>query len=158
MEPSKFVAAVTREGVEGRWTINSEIDNLGFNVYRSTKGETGYARVNRELVKWADTTPSHTKYLFVDRYMEVNHAYYYKFEDVSLHGHRRLHRPVRVFVRESQLAQRLSLGQNFANPFPRATRFRFGVPERLQVRLSIIPWASSFGRSPMQTRVQERTR
>lgn len=78
------------------WDTSMEIDNLGFNVYRSYNKSDGYERVNPAFIPGLGSSTQGGKYLFIDYSVENGQSYYYKIEDVENGGKKTLHRPVTV--------------------------------------------------------------
>ena len=71
-----------------RWTTESELDNAGFNIYRSETRDGEYKQVNTELIEGAGTTGERTVYSWVDQTAKPGVVYYYQIEDVSFAGDR----------------------------------------------------------------------
>ena len=71
-----------------RWTTESELDNAGFNIYRSETRDGAYKQVNTELIEGAGTTGERTNYSWVDQTAKPGVVYYYQIEDVSFAGDR----------------------------------------------------------------------
>ncbi|MCP4912111.1 MAG: hypothetical protein GY909_03240 [Oligoflexia bacterium] len=77
------------------WETSSELNHIGFNVYRSTEIDGNYVQINNELILNFLTSASFRgKYRFVDESLTNETLYYYKIEDVALDGTRDLHGPV----------------------------------------------------------------
>jgi hypothetical protein len=93
VDVSSFTAARTRQGVVVRWRTGTEVDELGFNVYR----ERGSKRVvlNRRLLA-AHGAVGGSSYSFVDRRAPRLGAVRYWLQDVSTSGARTWHGPVRI--------------------------------------------------------------
>ena len=69
-----------------RWTTESELDNAGFNIYRSETRNGEFKQVNSELIAGAGTTGERTTYNWVDATAKPGVVYYYQIEDVSFAG------------------------------------------------------------------------
>ena len=79
------------------WETVTEIDNLGFNLYRASAPDGPYARLNRDLIpSQAPGSPVGAVYIWTDSAVRAGRIYYYKLEDVDIYGNSTLHGPVRV--------------------------------------------------------------
>ena len=74
-----------------RWTTESELDNAGFNILRSTTRDGVFSLINPTLIPGAGTTGEKHTYTYTDTTAKSNVIYYYRIEDVSFAGtHRTL--------------------------------------------------------------------
>lgn len=71
-----------------RWTTESELDNAGFNIYRSETRTGEFKQVNAELIAGNGTTGERNSYKWVDTTAKPGVVYYYQIEDVSFAGER----------------------------------------------------------------------
>ena len=71
-----------------RWTTESELDNAGFNIYRSDARDGEFKKVNAELIQGNGTTGERSTYKWVDESAKPGAVYYYQIEDVSFAGER----------------------------------------------------------------------
>ena len=83
---SKFRAVRTAEGAVINWTTESEMDNAGFNILRSSTQNGEFQQVNAKLIKGAGTTGERNTYSWTDTTAKPNTVYYYRIEDVSYAG------------------------------------------------------------------------
>jgi hypothetical protein len=79
-----------------RWTTESEIDVLGFNLLRSDSADGEYVRVNSALIPPARDPFVGGEYLFKDTTVDRGVRYYYKLETVYRDGHTTLSEPIMV--------------------------------------------------------------
>jgi hypothetical protein len=84
------------DGVTLAWETGTEIDNAGFNLYRATSADGSYTKVNDALIAAQGDPVSGASYSFADA--PGYGTFYYKLEDVDLHGTSTLHGPVKVTV------------------------------------------------------------
>jgi hypothetical protein len=92
---ASFAATPVEGHVVVEWETASEINNLGFNLYRSTDPDEGYIKLNETLI------PSQSPgdilgayYAYTDSAVEAGLTYYYKLEDIDVYGLRTMHGPV----------------------------------------------------------------
>jgi len=87
VELSSFTAALSAQMfVNLQWTTESETNNLGFNVYRSTiANDTNPTKVNLNMIGGTNSSTTHN-YSFVDDQVEPETTYYYWLEMVPLNG------------------------------------------------------------------------
>ena len=85
-----------KTAVKVEWQTESEIDNAGFNLYRSESEDGKYIKINASLIP-AKGSPTHgTSYEFVDEDMKNTKTYYYKLEDIDMNGVSTKHGPVKA--------------------------------------------------------------
>jgi hypothetical protein len=97
---SSFTAAAKAGKIILSWTTESEIDNAGFNIYRSLTKEGEYRRVNSTLIPASGSPFQSAAYEFADKNTTPWKTYYYKLEDIDINGKSTLHGPVPVQPRK----------------------------------------------------------
>ena len=93
---SHFRAEHTADGVMLKWTTESEVDNAGFNIYRSRTKDGEFKAVNPTMIQGAGTTGERNEYTWTDTSAKPNTVYYYRIEDVSHAGVRKQLATVRL--------------------------------------------------------------
>jgi hypothetical protein len=77
------------------WETAVELDNAGFNLYRSDSPDGEYIRLNAELIpSQAPGSLQGAVYRWEDDEVEPGRTYHYKLEDVDIHGVSTLYGPV----------------------------------------------------------------
>jgi hypothetical protein len=94
---TSFSAAPAKKGVTVRWRTASEVDTLGFNVYRKTSSGT-LRKVNRALIA-AKGAVTGASYRFVDRSTRAGVVYTYRLQLVDVDGTRSWYGSARVRAR-----------------------------------------------------------
>ena len=79
-----------------RWKTASEIDNAGFNLYRSTSSNGKYVKINSSLIPGLGSSAIGKEYEYVDSSVTNGAVYYYKLEDVEFDGASTMHGPVKA--------------------------------------------------------------
>ncbi len=77
--------------IEIAWKTASEFDTAGFNIYRSVRRDTGFQRINDDLIHGTADTALGAEYIFVDQDIERGTTYYYRLEDVEYDNSTTLH-------------------------------------------------------------------
>ncbi len=97
VELSQFSARVVEDEIVINWTTESELNNAGFNIYRSTSRTGNFRLINSKLIKGAGTTGEKNIYQFIDTTAKPNVSYYYRIEDIDFRGKRTIlaTRPIR---------------------------------------------------------------
>ena len=90
--------------VKGRpqldWTTASELDLLGFNIYRNTGPFTRFTKVNKTLISAQNPGSIFgANYLWTDlTSLRLNTTYYYLLEQVDIYGQTSQHGPVSIYL------------------------------------------------------------
>lgn len=74
--------------------MTNELDNFGYDVYRSERPEGPFQRLSRLPVLGSGTTDETVSYRFVDTAVVAGQTYYYSVESISMHGERETISPV----------------------------------------------------------------
>ena len=84
------------EGIHNkvRWKTASELDNYGFDVYRSTSEDGPFETINDKSIAGAGTVDVPQYYEYLDRDIQPDTAYFYYIESISLAGERKDITPV----------------------------------------------------------------
>ncbi|MEL6823301.1 MAG: FlgD immunoglobulin-like domain containing protein [Calditrichota bacterium] len=141
---SAFNSISQRNAIRLEWTTQTEINNSGFEVYRSLEEEGNYqlvtSYINNDSLEGAGTSNSPRQYGYSDLSVETDITYYYRLADVNLAGIRTFHGPISGKIDPASfLPERFSLDQNYPNPFNPETTIDFTLPERqdLQVNATV---------------------
>ena len=97
VELARFEAAAQAESILLEWETASELDNLGFNLYRSTALNGDYVQLNAALIPTQNPGAVFGGiYTWVDEDVTPGVTYFYKLEDVDIYGVATLHGPVQA--------------------------------------------------------------
>jgi hypothetical protein len=102
---ASFTAAPTGKGIALDWTTASELDNLGFNIYRAKSADGPRTQLNASLIlSQVPGSPLGAAYQFVDRKVRAGVTYYYWLEAVDVAGTSELYGPVSAAVQGTRRA------------------------------------------------------
>jgi hypothetical protein len=129
------------------WRTESEVNSLGFRLWRAETLEPGVVPVTAAFTAVADwlsseellgqeNSSSATDYRHLDREIEPGVSYCYRLEAVDLDGSSEFH-PDALFVTSLSRPLGYALDGNTPNPFNPVTSIRFTLPESVPVELSI---------------------
>ncbi|MCX5903833.1 MAG: DUF1566 domain-containing protein [Proteobacteria bacterium] len=96
---SSFTATPKSVKVILNWSTESEIDNAGFNLYRSESDNGQYIKINALLITAQGSSTQGASYEFMDTNVQNRKTYYYKLEDIDLNGKTTMHGPVSAMPR-----------------------------------------------------------
>jgi hypothetical protein len=91
---ASFTTSPSAGKVALEWTTESEINNAGFNLYRSDSEGGEYAKINGSLISAKGSPTQGVSYEFVDTNVQNRKTYFYKLEDIDLSGKSTMHGPV----------------------------------------------------------------
>ena len=77
-----------------RWTMASEVDNYGFDVYRALSEDGPFERLTAKPIPGAGSSDVPTRYSYVDDTIAADTAYFYYVESIALDGQRERATPV----------------------------------------------------------------
>jgi len=149
VELSSFNVTAGNQMAKLEWRTGSEIDNVGFNILRSTKKDGPYRQIasyrDTETLKGQGSSSQGHDYVFYDFDLKNGSTYWYKLQDESLNGLRTDHGPLSVTPSASSPLNKQSLfppesfklEQNYPNPFNPATRIRYQVARTGHVTLTV---------------------
>jgi hypothetical protein len=80
--------------VEVEWHTGSELDNLGFHLYRATSQAGPYQRITASVIPGLGSSPEGARYRYEDGGLTNGVTYYYKLEDIETTGKTEFHGPV----------------------------------------------------------------
>jgi hypothetical protein len=83
-------------GVVLRWETASELDNVGFNIYRAARENGPWKLLNKQLIptQVPPGSPVGASYEWTDSKAKEGQKYFYLLEDVDIHGETSKHGPV----------------------------------------------------------------
>jgi hypothetical protein len=96
---SSFAAIPKSDRIILEWITESEIDNAGFNLYRSETENGQYTKLNTSLIPAQGSSIQGASYEFDDTSVQNRRTYYYKLEDLDLNGTSTTHGPINATPR-----------------------------------------------------------
>jgi hypothetical protein len=131
---TSFTANIDHSKIILSWQTESEIENQGFNIYRTVKDEDDWSRVNTDMIPGQGNTAEKTTYEFTDRSAQAGITYEYRLESVSYTGVRVQEKVIEVMV---PMPQEYTVLGNYPNPFNPTTNINFRLPESSDVSILI---------------------
>jgi hypothetical protein len=94
IELISFTAEAAADHVTLAWETASEMDNEGFNIWRSETADGQYTKLNANLIPAQGNADTGASYEYTDADVVKGVTYYYQLEDVDIHGVSTFHGPV----------------------------------------------------------------
>jgi len=134
VELASFNATAGNGNITLKWITESEIENLGFNIYRSTNENGEFVMLNAELIAGAGSSSEKHEYSYVDQDVKNGITYWYKLEDIDYNGKTELHGPISATVLGPK---EFCLHSNYPNPFNPVTTISYDLAEDVYVELTV---------------------
>ena len=138
---SSFDAQYNRGQVVLTWSTESEVSNLGFNIYRSQYRYKDFEKINSELIPGARNSSEKHDYQYIDTKILKGVKYFYQLEDVSTLGEVEKHSIISIIAQVAEnpitIASEYILYPAYPNPFNPTTNFKLNIYEDAQVNLRI---------------------
>ena len=119
VELSIFTATSIDNGVLLSWRTETEVNNVGFAIYRSEEKDGKYVKI--AFIPGAGNSGIAKDYQFADEGVEPGKTYFYYLEDIDIAGNRNKSQIIKVVLQHDQTGQTIPrefrLLQNFPNPF-----------------------------------------
>ncbi len=135
---SAFTAILADSGIMLKWRTESEVNNMGFNLYRSESQDGPFLKIG-----WMDGAGSSAiphAYHFIDKTAQPGRTYFYYIEDVDVEGMREKSQMIKIAFPEKQrvlIPSRTALFQNYPNPFNPETWLPYQLAETVPVTIQI---------------------
>ena len=147
---STFTAQFLNNNAELYWVTESEVDNLGWNIYRNFSNNFNTAeKINNEFIAGHGTTTERSHYLYSDIILEpqAGNCFWYWVTSISYSGVMHISAPVSLTIpevtpqhHEIEIPETFGLFQNSPNPFhPKIeeTKIHFLLPSQEKLSLKI---------------------
>jgi len=85
--------------VELNWATATELNNLGFHLYRASSKNGPYTRITASLIPGLGSSPVGASYSYWDAGLVNGATYYYELEDLETTGKTELHGPIEATPR-----------------------------------------------------------
>ena len=87
------------QDVRVQWETASELDTVGFNIFRQSSTDQAFEQINNELIPTQQPgSLLGSSYSWIDTDVESGETYYYLLEAVDVNGTTQVHGPVSVMV------------------------------------------------------------
>jgi hypothetical protein len=98
-----FTATPGATAITLNWTTGSEVDNAGFNVWRSASPDGGFVKVNDQIIPTKAVFPGGASYAWNDPNAGSGQTWFYKLEDIDTGNLSTLHGPVSAHLGPSAI-------------------------------------------------------
>jgi len=140
VELVSFEGTIINVGIEINWRTESEVNNLGFELWRKSSVDTSFLLISsykdNDDILGLGTSSFGNEYSYIDLEVEKGRHYRYKLVDVTYDGKHFEHSEIKIDYVTDGLVRvvnglvpgSLQLQQNYPNPFNPNTRIHFSIP------------------------------
>jgi hypothetical protein len=133
---SAFTAIFSDHRVHLKWRTQTEVNNIGFSIYRSGQKDGEYTEIAFVTGAWNSAMP--IDYQFTDPKVEFGKTYFYYLEDIDVTGERSKSKVIKVVIPPAKSIPTLfGLFQNYPNPFNPGTWMPYQLAENKTVIIRI---------------------
>jgi len=124
---TSFNVEIVSNGVLLEWITQSEINNAGFEIWRSIGAPDAFEFLDgyqyKENLQGSGNSNSKREYTYLDKTVFPNRIYYYQLMSISFNGEREVFGPLKIEIPSSLplTANQFQLLQNYPNPFNPST-------------------------------------
>ena len=139
---TSFTAEALKNKISLNWATQSEINNAGFEIYRSIAEDGEYEMIagyqNNPMLEGQGNTNTEHEYNYTDNVVVAGQTYWYKLADIDFAGVKTFHQPISATLTvdgngisstSPDIPKAFKLYPNFPNPFNPETVLRFDIPQ-----------------------------
>jgi hypothetical protein len=130
-----YTGESTSEGAVLQWQTASEIDNLGFTIFKDGVELASFS--NTPSLRGRGTTSEETRYRFVDSTVKLGEAHAYSLRQSDLNGSIHDLGTVTLTIQTAVAPREYSLSQNYPNPFNPTTVISYSLKASGDVKLEL---------------------
>ncbi|MBD3289093.1 T9SS type A sorting domain-containing protein [candidate division KSB1 bacterium] len=123
-----YAERITKGHIAIYWETGYELQNFGFNIYRSRKSSDNFIKINEDVIT------GEKSYSFVDETVTAGETFYYQLEEICKNGDKKTHPAITV---EMPMPENFNLFPNYPNPFNTITLVRYQLPAASQVTIDV---------------------
>lgn len=136
-----FDAQLVKNAIRIDWLAANEMNNAGYNLYRSTSSVGDFEKINENLIPTKTSTSTNSQYEYLDSNVKES-TYFYKLEDINLDGQSSWHGPIQSTIASDvasavDVPAEYELAGNYPNPFNPVTSINYSLPKRSDMQLVI---------------------
>ena len=137
-----FTVEALKNKISLNWATQSEINNAGFEIYRSIAEDGEYEMIagyqNNPMLEGQGNTNTEHEYNYTDNVVVAGQTYWYKLADIDFAGVKTFHQPISATLTvdgngisstSPDMPKAFKLYPNFPNPFNPETVLRFDIPQ-----------------------------
>jgi hypothetical protein len=135
VELTSFTAVGRDEAVELLWETGSELNNLGFHLYRSPSPSGPYGRITEAVIPGLGSSPVGRSYTYRDSGLANGVTYFYKLEDIETTGGSTFHGPVSATPEEEDGPESEKARVTYGDPSEVSLSVLESGPNRILIEL-----------------------
>ncbi len=134
VELSVFTVEFRKSAVELKWSTESELNNVGFEIWRMdsiiSKFKIISTYLNNHDLQGLGNSSSGKDYEYTDSEIISGHIYYYKLYNIDLDGSKESYGPLKIRIDENiEIPKSFYVSNSYPNPFNPSTKISFDIPD-----------------------------
>jgi len=141
VELVSFKADFDQDKIDISWKTESELNNLGFEVWKKSEYQVSYSLLssyldNQSLVGLGSSS-SGREYELMDSDFEPGNTYSYILYSVDINGSKHKFGPILVNTTDGNIAGTFEVSENYPNPFNPSTTFQLKLSSPSNIILEV---------------------